>query len=191
MCSRFRLKLVCSLSRLSHLHHPLCLHLSWSPGINPHLRISPVGVDPSAVPSSPNYPFRFPPRAHFYLQRKIKTPTCKSSDEERRREGGSCRGRREKRRGIYLRCERRELRSCSAVHHLASSCFPTSVLSPLTLISICLCRPPTAPLYSPPSTLISHFHPLYFPFSGSLTIFRSSFHPLQQVRGSISYIFSK
>lgn len=97
------LKLVCSLSRRSHLHYLLCLHLSWSPGINPHLCISSVGADPSAAPhrQTPRYspsPNHQPPRPEliFISKRKIKTPTCKSRDEERRRGGGSCRGRKEK-----------------------------------------------------------------------------------------------
>lgn len=72
-----------SLPSLSRLHHPLCLHLSWSPGINLHLRASSVGVDPRAAPSSPNYPFHFPLELIFISEHKIKTPTYRSGDGER------------------------------------------------------------------------------------------------------------
>lgn len=93
MCSRFRLKLVCSLSRLSHLHHPLCLHLSWSPSINPHLRISPVGVDSSAVPHRQTTLFTSLPELIFISSARLKLPHAKAgtkSDDgkEEAAEGG-------------------------------------------------------------------------------------------------------
>lgn len=158
-----RLKLVCSLCCRSRPHYPLRLHLSWSPGIYPRLRIFPVSVDSSAIPSAPNYPFHFPTSSFLSLS-KIKTPTCKGRDEEGWRGGGSSRGRKEKRFFFSVSVWSWKAAVCSAVHRSAFFCFLTLVLSPLTLtpfVSACSYLSDFSHLSS---TLNSHYHAHDFSF---------------------------